>query len=257
MNDPSQGACLPCPGLGSLAACALLAGCVGTPFSTPAPVAEPAEVAPEGPSAESQSFARYYASVEARLRSDGLLRTDGGGADTPFTVRQLVANFERIALYDEYTLSGGRFVAQQTPSRLRRWDQPVRLQAHFGPYVSEEQRATDRAELTRFAARLGRVTRHPIRAVASGGNFHVLYINRDTQRQVGDLVRGSCPASAPPPWPRSSVCRGSPSARSMPSRRLAAVPPTSPPSPSSATSIRRSCAVLRARGDRARPRPAQ
>jgi hypothetical protein len=197
MNDNIARRVPALPRLGVLAACALLAGCVGTPFSTPAPVAEPAEVAPEGPSAESQSFARYYASVEARLRSDGLLRTDGGGADTPFTVRQLVANFERIALYDEYTLSGGRFVAQQTPSRLRRWDQPVRLQAHFGPYVSEQQRATDRAELTRFAARLGRVTRHPIRAVASGGNFHVLYINRDTQRQVGDLVRELVPGISP------------------------------------------------------------
>jgi hypothetical protein len=29
--------------------------------------------------------------------------------------------------------------------------------------------------------------------VDSGGNFHVLYINRDTQRQVGDLVRSLVP----------------------------------------------------------------
>jgi hypothetical protein len=183
--------------LGLMAACALLAGCVTSPFTPQAPPPEAVEDAPSTPSAESESFARYYASVEARLLEDGLLRTDGGGADTPFSPRQLVANFERIALYDEYTLSGGRFVAQQTPSRLRRWDQPVRLQAHFGPYVSEDQQAIDRAELSSFAARLARVTRHPVRSVTSGGNFHVLYINRDTQRQVGDLVRQLVPGISP------------------------------------------------------------
>jgi len=185
------------PRFGALAACAVLSGCVTSPFSQSTPDPIPVEPAPVAPSAESESFARYYASVEARLLSDGLLRTDGGGADTPFSVRQIVENFERIALFDEYTLSGGRFIAQETPSRLRRWDQPVRIQAHFGPLVSDEQRATDRAELTRFAARLGRVARHPIRAVGSGGNFHVLYITRDTQQEVGDLVQELVPGISP------------------------------------------------------------
>jgi membrane protease subunit (stomatin/prohibitin family) len=73
----------------------------------------------------------------------------------------------------------------------------VRLQAHFGPRVSAEQQAIDRRELSSFAARLGRVTRHPIRAVGSGGNFHVLYINRDTQREVGSLVRSLVPGISP------------------------------------------------------------
>jgi hypothetical protein len=174
-------------------ACALLAGCVVTSVEhapEPAPVDRPET---DGPSAESRSFARYYASVEERLRGDGLLRTDGGGPDTPFTARDLAENFERIALYDEYALSGGRFVERQTPSRLRRWDQPVRLQPHFGPMVDEEQRATDRAQLSGFAARLARVTGHQVRTVRSNGNFHVLYINRDTQREVGDLVRSLVP----------------------------------------------------------------
>jgi hypothetical protein len=174
-------------------ACALLAGCVVTSVE-PGPEPDPVDrVESDGPSAESRSFARYYASVEERLLGDGLLRTDGGGPDTPFTARDLAENFERIALYDEYALSGGRFVERQTPSRLRRWEQPVRLQPHFGPMVDEEQRATDRAQLSGFAARLARVTGHPVRTVRSNGNFHVLYINRDTQREVGDLVRSLVP----------------------------------------------------------------
>ncbi|MCU4653823.1 DUF2927 domain-containing protein [Roseibacterium sp. SDUM158016] len=186
------------PRLGAgLVALMLLAGCVTTP--TPSPTAQAPEEMPEilAPSAEAQSFARYYRSVEARLRSDGLLRTDFTPADAPFGARQLTENFERIALYDEYTLSGGRFVAQETPSRLRRWAQPVRLQAHFGPLVGEAQQAIDRAELSAYAARLSRVSGHPIRTVASDGNFHVLYVGRDAQQEVGGLVRDLVPGISP------------------------------------------------------------
>ncbi len=120
------------PKLATCAAALALSGCVAT---TPAPDISPRpELRAEGQvrSAESAAFARYYRSVEARLVGDGLLRTDGGVTDAPFSAATLAANFERIALYDEYALVGGRFVQQQTPSRLRRWEQPVRIQAHFG-----------------------------------------------------------------------------------------------------------------------------
>jgi Protein of unknown function (DUF2927) len=157
----------------------------------PAPVAAPV---PTQPSAESLAYARYYEGVQARLLAQGLLRTDGGGPDTPIVARNLVANFERIALYDEYTLTGGRFVAQQTPAVLRRWDRPVRLQAHFGASVPEDVRETDRAFLSRYADRLARVAGHSIRAVGSGGNFHVLYLNRDEQLAAGPLLRQIMPS---------------------------------------------------------------
>jgi hypothetical protein len=171
-----------------------LAGCVvQTAPQTPAPAPEETAGPAAAPSAESAAFARYYRSVEARLVRDGLLRTDGGRRDAPFSAATLAANFERIALYDEYTLRGDRFVQQQTPSRLRRWESPVRIQAHFGPSVSAEQQAEDRAVLTTFANRLAQVTGHPIRTVDSGGNFHVLYLDRDAQLQAGDLVRRLVP----------------------------------------------------------------
>ncbi|MGP1356143.1 DUF2927 domain-containing protein [Roseicyclus sp.] len=195
MNDrPARAQPVPLRIGAGLLVSVLLAGCVTAPAPPPPSAPPPEAPAPApGPSAESQSFARYYASVEARLLADGLLRRDGGGQDAPFTARQLAENFERIALYDEYTLTGGRFVAQETPSRLRRWAQPVRLQPHFGPSVAPGQRATDIAELSGFAARLARVTGHPIRTVTSGGNFHVLYVDRDTQRDIGPLVRSLVP----------------------------------------------------------------
>jgi hypothetical protein len=199
MDDRPQRALSALPRLGAgLFLCAALSACVTPEARPPAPPPAPAEApAPEGPSAEAQSFARYYASVEQRLLSDGLLRTDISAPDTPFTAPQLAENFERIALFDEYTLSGGRFVAQQTPSRLRRWDQPVRLQAHFGPFVGDAQQRADRAQLQAYATRLARVTGHPIRTVRSGGNFHVLYVGRDAQVEIGDLVRSLVPGIGP------------------------------------------------------------
>ncbi len=169
----------------------MLSACVTTPVPDALP--GPNQAPRTEPSAESQSFARYYRNVEARLIADGLLRQDGGQRDAPVTATTLAANFERIALYDEYTLSGGRFVQQETESRLRRWQAPVRLQTHFGASVSDQQRARDTAVLTTYANRLARVSGHPIRTVGSGGNFHVIYLNRDEQLRAGDLVRSLVP----------------------------------------------------------------
>jgi hypothetical protein len=196
-------------GMGALA----LAGCVVAPEPAVSPRPEP-RVAQEAymPSAESRDFARYYRGIEAQLLADGLLRTDGGGRDAPFTDAMLARNFERIALYDEYTLVGGRFVQRETPSRLRRWQQPVRVQAHFGRSVDAAQQARDRAILTTYVGRLARASRHPVSVVRSGGNFHVLYLDRDEQRDAGDLVRSLVPGvgdetiDAIAAMPRSTFC---------------------------------------------------
>ena len=112
---------------------------------SPPPAARPdlpeVETAPE-PSAVSRELAGYYARVENDLRAQGLLRTDGGGTDTPYSTRQLVENFVRIALYEEFANVNGRLVAQQTESRLHRWTQPIRMKVHFGDTIPEDQRKT-------------------------------------------------------------------------------------------------------------------
>jgi hypothetical protein len=188
-----------------LQACVLQTAPQTEPLPTPAPEAYEA-------SAESLAFARYYAIVEARLLSDGLMRVDGGTVDAPITAEILARNFERIALYDEYTLVAGRFVPRETPSRLRRWEDPVQLQAHFGRSVSPEQQAKDSSVLATYAARLSRASGHPIITVPMGGNFHVLYLDRDEQRTAGDLVRSLVPGigtetvAAIETMPRSTFC---------------------------------------------------
>ena len=175
--------------LAALASCAPIA-----PMDSPAP--EPRPDAAQ-PSEESLRLARYYAGVQQRLLAQGLLRRDMGGADVPFTARNLVENFERIALYDEYVVSGGRFVQQQTPSRLRRWEDPIRMRLVFGPSVDAAQRREDRRDVQRYVQRLSRVTGHPINLTEGTANFVVLFLNRDEQKTIGPQLEALIPRVSP------------------------------------------------------------
>ncbi len=172
-----------------------LAGCapeaIAPPVLTPAASPRPQAAAPRI-SAESEALRAYYAQVEARLLSQGLLRTDGGGVDTPYSVRDLTESFVRIALYDEYARVGGRLIARPTPSRLRRWDEPVRIGVDFGGTVPAAQRAADQREITAYATRLQRLMGHPV-SVGGTANFHVLILNEDERRAVGPHLQRLIP----------------------------------------------------------------
>ncbi|RSK31617.1 DUF2927 domain-containing protein [Rhodovulum iodosum] len=160
--------------------------------STP-PRARP-ETVPAMPSAESRAMAAHFGRVEAELRERGLLRTDGGGADTPVSRRNLVENFVRIALYDEYVAHSGMLVAEQTESRLRRWEQPIRMGMVFGAAVPAAQRREDRANIVGYARRLSRLTGLPIRMTApEDANFHILILNEDERRAFGPDLRRLVP----------------------------------------------------------------
>ncbi len=181
------------------AAALTLASCAPAPVGvSPTPPARPdgaAEVSLPAPerSPESRALARYYARVESDLLAQGLLRTDGGGPDAPFDARILAENFVRIALFDEYAEVGGTMVARQTPSELRRWAEPVRIEIEFGETVPATQARADRAALSTLTARLARVTGHPIRSVRDGGNFHVLMLHEDERRGYADRLRELVP----------------------------------------------------------------
>lgn len=170
-----------------------LGGCDMPLRSTPLPKARPDAAAPNAPSARSEEFRRYYARVESRLLAQGLMRTDGGGIDTPFSKRQLVENFVRIAAFDEYTVRGGRFVAQQTPSALRRWDKPVRMALHFGASVPEERRREDSGIVGAYARRLAGLTGTDIRLAQTRANFHILVMTTDELGAVGPRLRTLVP----------------------------------------------------------------
>jgi len=175
-------------------------------FSACAPLPEidkpkprPAELAPTGPSVESQQDAAYYASVQARLLAQGRLRQELTPSDAPFTAGNLVKNFERIALFEEYAVRNGRYIEQQTPSSLRRWERPILIGLNFGPSVAKELRKADTAYVRSFAKRLSRLSGLDIRLTdARRANFSLLFLNKDEQRDYTQKLVGKVDFLSPP-----------------------------------------------------------
>ena len=176
----------------------VLAACEEPPnVSEKPPESRPEQPAPEPevtePSEASKTLATYYRRLQNDLLTQGLLRGDGGGADTPFTNSLLARNFIRIALFDEYVTDGDILRPQATISRLRRWDQPVRMSVEFGSTVEPAQQLKDRNTVSAYASRLSRTTGLPITVTDQNPNFHVLVLNEDDRRDVSDRLREITP----------------------------------------------------------------
>ncbi|MBN2629154.1 MAG: DUF2927 domain-containing protein [Rhodobacteraceae bacterium] len=178
----------------------VLAGCVGSPqvpARSPIAPTRPGGVAVQptapAPSAASEAVRQHFARVQADLLASGLLRTDGGGRDTPFSDRMLADTFIRIALYDEYARGPVGPVQRQTESRLRRWEAPVRVGLRFGASVSAADRATDTARIGSYLARLSRLTGHSIMLNDSAPNFLIHIVNEGERRALGPTVAAALP----------------------------------------------------------------
>lgn len=158
----------------------------------PAPPPKPAANAYVPPSEASQDLARYYRRVENDLLARGLLRTDGGGPDTPYDADDLTRNFERIAFINEHSGRSGVYAGGQSDVKLTRWTKPVRIKTEFGPSVSDDFRALDRANIDAYANRLADVTGHSIRSTTGDGNFIVFIAGKDdtdyVQRRLKALI---------------------------------------------------------------------
>ncbi len=192
------------PLAGALVALALAGCAVDAPPETVAadppterPVLRPDAAPIPDRSAESLALSAYYARLQQNLLAQGLIRGDGGGPDTPFTDVMLTRNFVRIALFDEYRVdAAGDLRPQATVSRLRRWEQPIRLAVEFGATVPLEQRRRDQNSVTTFAARLARLTGVPIRPDAQAANFRVLVLNEDDRAAYAPRLRELVPGIA-------------------------------------------------------------
>ena len=178
---------------GSALLCALsVAACTAPPLPiepTLKPPTRPAAPKPAPPkpvkvakptSEKSAALRSYLAQVQAAQLSQGLLRRDGGGADTPFSADILARNFVQIALFNEYD---GNFSGRGGASPLRRWAAPVRMQVIFGDGVAASQRTRDAAAVRSYASRLARVSGHP---VTTGGtpNFIVVIAGEDDRAEA-------------------------------------------------------------------------
>ena len=152
---------------GTVAMVAALAACTPQPPVEPTlkPIARP-ETPPAPPpvvakptSQKSAKLRSYFHQIQQAQLSQGLLRRDGGGQDTPFSAGMLVRNFEQIAFYNEYnaTLTG-----RGDKSPMRRWERPVRMEVVFGDGVPPSERARDEASIKEYAARLAATTQHSV-----------------------------------------------------------------------------------------------
>lgn len=162
------------------------------------PVARPAGLSqPKPESTQSRMMRAYYDKVQSDLLAQGLLRTDGGGQDTPYTDRMLADNFIRIALYDEYQRGAAGFAQRENESRLRRWTVPVRVGLNFGASVPAERRATDRARIGSYLAKLSSLTGHPIGLSEAAPNFFLHIVNEDERRALGTTINAALPGLSP------------------------------------------------------------
>ncbi len=182
----------------TLTALLALSGCdllqTAPPVISPQPrPAKPVAAKIPEPSDESRQQSAYFGRLQADLLAQDLLRQGGGGPDAPFDARNLADNFIRIALFDEYVQVGGTLVARATPSRLRRWEKPIRMEIEFGETVPLAQRKKDIASIANYTRRLSRLTGVPIRITKKDPNFHVLILNEDERRKIGPHIRAVVP----------------------------------------------------------------
>lgn len=163
------------------------------PETSAAPQARPARAAaiqmPDAPDQVSE----YFASLEAQRLSKGMLRRDRAPRDLPVSTHLVEEAFVRVALYEEYILTGTSVIERETPSSLRRWQAPVRMQVTFGDSVPATTRGSDTAFVTRYAERLGALTGHPVSRVDRGGNFHVLVLNEAERIASGPQLQQLIP----------------------------------------------------------------
>jgi hypothetical protein len=155
----------------------------------------------------------HFAAVQGTLLSRGLLRTDSGATDAPFSEWQLTENFIRIALFDEFQQSPGGYVQEERESRLRRWVAPVRVAVRFGASVAEPQRQARRGQIAAYLARLSAITGHPVRLDPVSPNFFVYVVSEDERQALAPEIAAVMPGFSGPEiaaftaMPQSTYCQ--------------------------------------------------
>lgn len=166
------------------------AASVKTPRARPSVLAE-TQLRPT--SEQSAALRSYLVQVQSAQLSQGLLREDGGGPDTPFTADMLARNFERIVFFNEYERA---LQGQGGESPLRRWAGPVRVGTIFGNSVPPSQRSADGATIRSYARRLGQISGHPVMTFGVP-NFIVIVASEDDRGAALDAAAARVPGITP------------------------------------------------------------
>ena len=169
--------------MAALVAATALVACDETLQASLKPQTRPASAAvaaPQPTSEQSAKLRQYLNQVERAQLSQGLLRQDGGGADTPYTADVLARNFEQIVFFNEYD---GTFTGRGGASPLRRWMSPVRMRVLFGAGVPPSQQVSDSRNVAGYARRLARATGHPVSTLGRP-NFIVIIASEDDRAEA-------------------------------------------------------------------------
>ena len=146
------------------------------------------------PPASSFDLTTYFAATEAQIRAAGGMRTDYAPVDARFSKADLMRNFMRIAMFDEYEAVDGHYVANESPSNLRRFGRAVRVRVINGAATTSSAAQFNIQAVAEYTNRLAAITGANIRIAQEDerANMVVFFLNREEQpryaRQLGRYV---------------------------------------------------------------------
>ena len=161
---------------------------------------------------ESIQLEKYYNRTAQRLREKGLLRTDKGRLDSLYSTQNLIENFEKIALYNEYIIKNNEFIPQEKKSNLKRWNRAIKINIIHGENSSNKQIKIDKKNISIFTRRLASITGLEMSISEVNGNFIILFLDLDERRDFGQKLSQLMPRLTPAmiktitSSPRSTFC---------------------------------------------------
>ncbi|MDG1939264.1 MAG: DUF2927 domain-containing protein [Paracoccaceae bacterium] len=161
---------------------------------------------------ESIQLEKYYNRTSQRLRARGLLRTDKGRLDSLYSMQNLIENFEKIALYNEYIIKNNEFILQEKESNLKRWNRAIKINIIHGENSSNKQIKIDKKNISIFTRRLASITGLEMSISEVNANFIILFLDLDERRDFGQKLSQLMPQLTPAmikiitSSPRSTFC---------------------------------------------------
>ncbi len=161
---------------------------------------------------ESIQLEKYYNRTSQRLRARGLLRTDKGRLDSLYSMQNLIENFEKIALHNEYIIKNNEFIPQEKESNLKRWNRAIKINIIHGENSSNKQIKIDKKNISIFTRRLASITGLEMSISEVNANFIILFLDLDERRDFGQKLSQLMPQLTPAmiktitSSPRSTFC---------------------------------------------------
>lgn len=193
----AAGALLPMRSGRAIAMLVALAACqpasLQTPPALPHPISTPQI---SGPDAETRAAQIHYRQIEAFDLKQGLLRTDGGGPDSPYDAGDLADNFIQIAFFDEFHEKNDQLVSGGAEKVLHRWQGPLRVKIEFGATLGAADQARDSADIAAYFARLARLSGLDIRMTSDRANFIVAIAGPAEKRNLAARIAAFAPETS-------------------------------------------------------------